>query len=90
MSFQADSGLLPDQHCRNTVTADAIKERARAERFTKVGIVSAASLDEEGRRLKEWLARGYHGTMSWMARDVEKRIDSRGYRGRVGRMQSER
>ena len=59
------------------LTADAIKERARAEGFTKVGIVSAASLDEEGRRLKEWLARGYHGTMSWMARDVEKRINPR-------------
>lgn len=77
MSFQAASGLLPDQNCRNTVTTDAIKERARAEGFTKVGIVSAASLDEEGRRLKDWLARGYHGTMSWMARDVEKRINPR-------------
>ena len=54
-----------------------IKERARAEGFTKVGIVGAASLDEEGRRLKEWLARGYHGTMSWMARDAEKRANPR-------------
>lgn len=59
------------------LTAEAIKERARAGGFTKVGIVSAASLDEEGRRLKEWLARGYHGTMSWMAHDVEKRINPR-------------
>lgn len=58
-------------------TADAIKERARAEGFTKVGIVSAAFLDQEGRRLKDWLARGYHGTMSWMARDIEKRINPR-------------
>lgn len=66
-----------DQGFRNAVTSDAIKERARAEGFTKVGIVSAASLDEEGRRLKEWLARGYHGTMSWMARDVETRISPR-------------
>jgi epoxyqueuosine reductase len=78
MSFQADSRLLQNQQpCRSTVTADAIKERAGAEGFTKVGIVSAASLDEDGRRLKEWLARGYHGTMSWMARDVEKRISPR-------------
>src|SRR5687768_15117295 len=59
------------------VSSDEIKERARAEGFTKVGIASAASLDEEGRRLKEWLARGYQGTMSWMARDVEKRINPR-------------
>jgi len=68
---------LDQQGFRNAVTSDAIKERARAEGFSKVGIVSAASLDEEGRRLKEWLARGYHGTMSWMARDVEKRISPR-------------
>lgn len=59
------------------LTSIVIKERARAEGFTKVGIVSAASLEDEGRRLKQWLARGYHGTMSWMARDVEKRANPR-------------
>ena len=51
-----------------------IKERALLEGFNKVGIVGAQSLTDEGRRLKEWLARGYHGEMGWMARDVEKRI----------------
>lgn len=65
------------QGFRNAVTSDAIKERARAEGFNKVGIVSAAPLVEEERRLKEWLARGYHGSMSWMARDVEKRVSPR-------------
>lgn len=65
------------QGFRNAVTSDAIKERARAEGFNKVGIVSAAPLVEEERRLKEWLARGYHGAMSWMARDVEKRVSPR-------------
>lgn len=35
----------------------------------------AEPLTEEAPRLKEWLARGYHGEMSWMARDVEKRLD---------------
>ena len=51
-----------------------IKARALFEGFNKVGIVGAQSLTDEGRRLKEWLARGYHGEMRWMARDVEKRI----------------
>ena len=51
-----------------------IKDRALFEGFNKVGIVGAQSLADEGRRLKEWLARGYHGEMGWMARDVEKRI----------------
>ncbi len=55
--------------------AKSIKARARFEGFNKVGIVGAALLEDEGRRLKEWLARGYHGEMRWMAREVEKRID---------------
>ena len=55
--------------------SQAIKERALLEGFHKVGIVRAEPLTEEAPRLKEWLARGYHGEMSWMARDVEKRLD---------------
>ncbi len=55
----------------------AIKERALLEGFHKVAIVRAEALVEEAPRLKEWLARGYHGEMSWMARDVEKRLDPR-------------
>jgi epoxyqueuosine reductase len=55
--------------------AENIKDRALFEGFSKVGIVGAESLADEGRRLKEWLARGHHGEMRWMARDVHKRID---------------
>ena len=57
------------------ILAQHIKERALFEGFNKVGIVGASSLEDEGRRLKEWLSRGYHGEMSWMARDMGKRID---------------
>jgi epoxyqueuosine reductase len=57
------------------VDALSVKERALAEGFHKVGIVRAEPLDEEAPRLKEWLARGYHGEMSWMARDVAKRLN---------------
>jgi epoxyqueuosine reductase len=56
------------------ILARDIKARALFEGFNKVGITRAQSLTDEGRRLKEWLARGYHGEMGWMARDVEKRI----------------
>lgn len=55
----------------------SIKERALAEGFHKVGVVRAEPLAEEVPRLKEWLARGYHGEMSWLARDVEKRLNPR-------------
>jgi len=58
-----------------SVDALAVKERARAEGFHKVGIVRTEALDEEAPRLKEWLARGYHGDMSWMSRDVSKRLN---------------
>lgn len=57
------------------IPAREIKARALFEGFNKVGIVGASSLEDEGRRLKEWLARGYHADMKWMSRDVEKRIN---------------
>ena len=54
-----------------------IKTRAYDLGFQKVGIVRAETLSVEGARLKEWLARGYQGEMSWMARDPEQRSDPR-------------
>lgn len=51
-----------------------LKERARFEGFDRVGLVQADSLETEGLRLKEWLARGFQGEMAWMQRDVESRI----------------
>jgi len=54
-----------------------IKERAWREGFEKVGIVAAAALDNERSQLIEWLGRGYHADMNWMARDPEMRADPR-------------
>ena len=54
---------------------DRIKAQALALGFTKVGVAEATHLDDEGTRLREWLARGYHGTMAWMSRAVERRVD---------------
>ncbi len=57
-----------------------IKAQALAEGFHKVGIAQALSLDEERARLEEWLRRGFHGEMNWMARDREsflRRTDPR-------------
>lgn len=45
--------------------------------FDLVGIAPAERLEEEGARLEEWLAAGRHGSMEWMARDPERRIDAR-------------
>ncbi|MEP6570712.1 MAG: tRNA epoxyqueuosine(34) reductase QueG [Acidobacteriota bacterium] len=54
-----------------------IKDGALREGFEKVGIVAATALSEERRQLSEWLRRGYHGEMRWMARDPEMRSDPR-------------
>ncbi|HKG12914.1 MAG TPA: tRNA epoxyqueuosine(34) reductase QueG [Pyrinomonadaceae bacterium] len=56
---------------------EEVKSRARALGFQKVGVVRAESLTGERARLEEWLARGHHAGMSWMARDVARRTDPR-------------
>lgn len=54
-----------------------IKTKAAELGFSKVGVARVATLSKEGASLREWLARGFHGTMAWMERNVEKRIDAR-------------
>ena len=61
---------------RRTLTR-TIKAKAAELGFAKVGISRADALTEEGSRLREWLARRYHGTMEWMERNFEKRVDPR-------------
>ncbi len=56
---------------------EKIKAKAITLGFAKVGIVAADALNEEAGRLAEWLGRGYHGEMAWMAREPEKRADPR-------------
>jgi len=54
---------------------EALKKRAAELGFQKVGVVRAEALREEGARLEEWLRRGFHGEMAWMARAPERRTD---------------
>ena len=53
----------------------AIKREARLLGFDAVGITSVVLEPAHGLldRLQEWLRRGYHGTMAWMARDPDRR-----------------
>jgi epoxyqueuosine reductase len=57
--------------------AALIKERALASGFHRVGVARAEALDEEGARLAEWLRRGHHAGMGWMARAPGQRADPR-------------
>ena len=54
-----------------------IKQKAIEIGFHKVGIAAADSLIVERSGLLEWLGHGYHGEMTWMAREPEKRTDPR-------------
>ncbi len=54
----------------------ALKARAGELGFDLCGIAPAAGLPEL-RFLSEWLARGYAGTMAYMARSAERRADVR-------------
>lgn len=53
----------------------AIRERALAAGFSKVGF-APISLRDAGGRLETWLERGYQGEMAWMGRRPERRTDA--------------
>jgi epoxyqueuosine reductase len=64
---------LPESQVDLCLLSREIKRQALLEGFDKVGIVPATPLKAEEDRLREWLARGYHGEMKWMDRDPEQR-----------------
>lgn len=59
------------------LASEAIKAKAVELGFCKVGIIPAAELAIDERRLREWLSAGRHGEMRWMEREPEKRADPR-------------
>jgi epoxyqueuosine reductase len=58
---------LDAQRCKERIQA-----LAREQGFTGVG-VAEVDLESPGAALREWLARGWHGTMDYMARHGSKR-----------------
>jgi epoxyqueuosine reductase len=54
---------------------EQIRKEARALGIDKIGIARATALEAEGAHLREWLGRGFQGTMSWMSRTAGKRAD---------------
>ena len=62
---------------KQALASALIKDLARELGFNQIGIVRAEALTEEGVRLQEWLARGFHGEMKWMEREPAQRSDPR-------------
>jgi epoxyqueuosine reductase len=52
-----------------------IKKTALAFGFDYCGIAKALALDEDARRLEQWLNKGMHGTMQYMENHFDMRID---------------
>lgn len=80
--MQAFAGSVSPEHSDDDTThsdsfSRKIREKAHSEGFEKIGIVPAEALADDRQKLFEWLARGYHGEMEWMARDTNQRTDPR-------------
>jgi epoxyqueuosine reductase len=54
-----------------------IRAKAAEIGFDKVGIVAAEPLAAEGEKFRGWLDRGFHGGMTWLEGEPEKRSDPR-------------
>ncbi|MBL7850277.1 MAG: tRNA epoxyqueuosine(34) reductase QueG [Cyclobacteriaceae bacterium] len=54
-----------------------VKSMARDLGFSFCGISKAEFLEEEAPRLEAWLRRGYAGTMGYLERNADKRLDPR-------------
>ena len=54
-----------------------IKSAADALGFLSCGISQADFLEDEAPRLEQWLNQGHHGSMSYMERHFDKRLDPR-------------
>ena len=61
--------------------ADNIKIWGRELGFQQIGITHI-ELDEHEARLKEWLAKGYHGSMEYMAAHVKSYQGAYGFPAR--------
>jgi epoxyqueuosine reductase len=56
---------------------DFIKKNAADLGFDHCGIAKAVQLEEDARRLEQWLHKGMHGSMHYMENNFDKRIDPR-------------
>ncbi len=52
-----------------------IKEAATHHGFMGAGIARAEHMEEEATRLEQWLSKGYHGEMAYMANHFDMRVD---------------
>lgn len=72
-------GRYPARMVGPSERTDLVKRLAMEAGFSRAGVAPVGPLPD-GPRFLEWLRRGYHGDMDYMARDPERRLDPRGAR----------
>src|SRR3954470_14260966 len=60
---------LKDEH------TNLVKQLSSSHGFDYCGIAKAAPLDEDARRLEQWLSKGMHGGMAYMENHFDLRVD---------------
>ena len=60
-----------------SANSNTIKSAAQTLGFLSCGISKADFLEDEAPRLEQWLNQGHHGSMSYMERNFDKRLDPR-------------
>src|SRR5262245_49666581 len=62
---------------RETQAAVLVKELAFKAGFDVVGIARIEELREDAARVEDWVSAGRHGSMDYMARNTDRRLDPR-------------
>ncbi len=75
LTWAAPSAVTNDANRR--LLTDDLKAEASRLGFDVCGVSRARRLDEQADRLESWLTEGRNGSMAWMERNFEKRVDPR-------------
>ena len=73
----SESAAVSGGAAPGTTREALIRVQARTSGFDVVGITGPAQSGEAGAALKQFLARGWHGDMDWLAANAERRADPR-------------
>ena len=69
--------LAKNRRLDATALRAGLERRARGAGFDAIGITSADAIPQATPRLREFLAKGRHGTMGWMAETADRRQSPR-------------